>query len=109
MNPMTELPLDAAGRRPAFFSQDGVDQLASMVLELATELWTLKERLYVLESAAEQHGLPLRATIEGWTPTAADESELASQRAALLGNLFRTLGRDHRSVETTPLATDLTA
>ena len=68
---MTELPMDASGRRPAFFGQDGVDQLASMVLELATELWTVKERLYAVESAAEGlMGLPLRKAVEAWQPSA---------------------------------------
>jgi len=102
-----DLPLDASGRRPAFFGQDGVDQLAAMVLELATELWVVKERLYVLEASAEGLGLPLRAAIDAWRPTADDEIELAHRRAAMIETLFRTLGRDHRSVESTPLQTDL--
>jgi len=105
---MTQLPLDASGRRPAFFGQDGVDQLASMVLELATELWVVKERLYAIEAAAQGLGLPLRQAVEAWQPDAADQALLAEHRAALLSNLFRTLGRDHRPVEASPLETDPT-
>ena len=61
---MTDLPLDARGRRPAFFDKDGVDQLLSMMLELATEVWVVRERLYRVEAAAEAEGMPLRTLAE---------------------------------------------
>jgi hypothetical protein len=91
---MPSLPLDASSRRHAFFSEDGVDQLVSMVLELATELWVVRERLYALEAVADQRGL--RAAIESYRPNEQEQAELAAMRARMLSELFRTLGRDHR-------------
>jgi len=67
---MTQLPLDATGHRPAFFDPDGVDQLVSMVVELATELWVVRERVYALEAVAEEMNLPLRRAIENFKPNA---------------------------------------
>jgi hypothetical protein len=92
------LPVDAAGRRPAFFAQDGVDQLLTMVLELATELWVLRERVFVIEAVAADHGLPLKAGVEAYNLSAEQRAELARMRSAMMDQLFRTLNQDHRPV-----------
>jgi hypothetical protein len=110
---MSELPLDAAGRRPAFFDEPGVDQLVSMVLELATELWVIRERVYAIEDVATRQGLDLSA-MERWTPDTAQQAELAQMRARILENMFRTLRQEHRPVSRSepapggPAATDPT-
>jgi hypothetical protein len=93
------LPLDAQGRRPAFFSADGVDQLVTMVLELATELWVLRERVFVIEAVANRHGLPLRDDVESYTLSEAERATLEAMRATMMNQLFRTLNRDHRPVD----------
>jgi hypothetical protein len=92
------LPVDAAGRRPAFFAQDGVDQILTMVLELATELWVLRERVFVIEAVAAEHGLPLTTAVEGYALSEAQRAELAGMRAEMMNELFRTLNQDHRPV-----------
>ncbi len=97
--PSSKLPIDASGRRPAFFNQDGVDQLLSMVLELATELWVVRERVFMIEAAAAQQGLPLRDAVETYVPSDAERAELEQMRAAMMGQLFRTLNQDHRPVD----------
>lgn len=95
---MSPLPLDAAGRRPAFFQQDGVDQLVAMVLELATEVMVVKERLFTLEAVAAARGLDLTADIETYTPGPEAAARLDKMRRDLTSNLFRTLNREHRSI-----------
>jgi len=92
------LPVDAAGRRPAFFSPDGVDQILTMVLELATELWVLRERVFVIEAVAAEHGLPLKTSVESYALSDAQRAELAGMRAEMMNQLFRTLNQDHRPV-----------
>lgn len=98
---MTSLPLDASGRRNAFFTEDGVDQLVSMMLELATELWVLRERVYVMEAVAEQKGLPLRQAVEAYRPSEQEQAELTAMRARMLQEIFRSLGREHRPARET--------
>lgn len=93
---MADLPLDATGHRLAFFNEDGVDQLVTMVVELATELWVVRERLYALEAVAEKFDLPLRSAIESFRPDAVQQKELADMRARMLAEIFRTLNREHR-------------
>lgn len=93
------LPVDAKGRRPAFFTEDGVDQLVTMVLELATELWVLRERVFVIEAVADRHGLPLTAEVETYALSQAERAKLESMRGVMMNQLFRTLNRDHRPVD----------
>jgi hypothetical protein len=100
---MVDLPRDASGKRPVFFEQDGVDQLVSMVLELATELWVVKERLYAVEAVADERGLNLRSGVEGWVANEAQATELAAMRARMLSDLFRTLNREPSSRSTPSL------
>lgn len=96
---MSDVPLQASGRRPAFFDDPGVDQLVTIVLELASELWVVRERLYALEAVAADQGLALREAIESWTPTAEQQAELAGMRRRMLEEMFRTLDQDHRPVD----------
>jgi hypothetical protein len=101
MDPAAQsLPVDAEGRRPAFFSGDGVDQLVTMVLELATELWVLRERVFVIEAVADRHGLPLKAEVEAYVISDAERAALEAMRGTMMRQLFRTLNRDHRPVDT---------
>ncbi len=95
---MTALPLEASGRRPAFFEQEGVDQLVSMVLELAAELWVVRERSFMMERVLAQHGLAVSEAIEAYTPTAEEQATLARMRATMTAQMFRTLAREHRTV-----------
>jgi len=92
------LPLEAGGRRPAFFDQDGMDQLLSMVLELAAELWVVRERVFVVEAVLQTKGVAVSEAIEAFVPTAEQQATLAAMRADMTAQLFRSLNRDHRPV-----------
>ena len=92
---MSSPPLDAAAPRQRFFESEALDRLITMFLELATELWITRERLYLLEREAERLGMPLRAAIERHLITPAEQTELAAMRRQMLENLMRTVGRSH--------------
>jgi hypothetical protein len=94
---MTELPMAAAGRRHAFFEADGVDQLVSIVLELATELWTLRQRVYIAERVIEGQSRPLSDLIEAYRPTSAEQAELEKMRTTMVRELFRTIEQSPNS------------
>jgi hypothetical protein len=83
-------------KRQGFFESESIDQLLSMMLELATELWVVRERLYVLERAAEQLGVPLAATMEKYRFTEEEDRELTAMRRRMLTELMRNVGRPHR-------------
>lgn len=87
---------EANTRRQAFFESDSVDQLMSMVLELAAEQWVLRERLFTIEKAADKLGLPLGAAVESYRFSAEEQAQLAHMRKSLIDNLMRTVNREHR-------------
>ncbi len=95
---MSMLPLEATGRRPAFFDQDGMDQMLSIVLELAAELWVVRERVFVMESVLQDQGVPVTEAIEAFVPTKDQAATLAAMRADLTAHMFRSLNREHRPV-----------
>jgi hypothetical protein len=50
------LPRSIRGPRPAFYADPAVDKLLSTVLQLAAEIWTLRERLAAMEAIARDRG-----------------------------------------------------
>ncbi len=50
------LPRSIRGPRPAFYADPAVDKLLSTVLQLAAEVWTLRERLAAMEAIARERG-----------------------------------------------------
>jgi hypothetical protein len=83
-------------RRQAFFEDDAVDQLMTMVLELAAEQWVLRERVYTIEKAAGSLGLDLGAAVENYQFSDADKATLAAMRRTMIDNLMRSVNREHR-------------
>lgn len=85
----------APGKRPQFLGDASLDHLFAMVMELATQLWVLRERLYVHEDIARRSGAIAGDAIESWTASEEQAAELAEMRAAMIRELFRTvLARD---------------
>jgi hypothetical protein len=77
-----------AARRPEFFRESGLDQLFSVVIELAAEVWVLRERLFAVEAVSDN---ALTARVEAWQASPAQAAQLAEMRRAMLQNLFRTI------------------
>ncbi len=95
---MSLLPLEASGRRPAFFDAPGMDQILSMVLELAAELWVVRERVFILEAVLKKQGVAAADAVETYVPTDAEKAVLAKMCAEATANIFRTLNREHKAV-----------
>ena len=91
---MPELPRSARGARRRYFEADGVDELLSMVLELTSEVATVRQRLYVTERVLEKHGLDVGRDIEGYELSEEDARHLAEDRERLLRTVTRTLECD---------------
>ena len=83
-------------RRQSFFESDSIDQLVTMVPELAAEQWVLRERLFTVEKAADQLGLKLSAAVESYQFSDEDKAQLAQMRKAAIENLMRSVNREHR-------------
>lgn len=81
----------APGKRPAFLGGVAMDHMFSMLMELATQMWVLNERLYGYEQLLDDAGLLTSEAIDGWTPTQTQKAELQKKRDAMLRDLFRTV------------------
>ena len=79
------------GKRSVFFDDPAVDHLMSMVLALGSDLWSLRERVYVLESVAESKGLFLHDDVEEFTLTEEQEAELRSLRKEFIDRMMFVL------------------
>jgi hypothetical protein len=69
-----------------------------MVLEIATELWVVRERVFILEAVLARQGVTLADAVESYVPTESEKAALARMRDEATANIFRTLGREHRTV-----------
>ena len=81
----------APGKRPAFLGEAALDHMFAMIMELASQLWTMRERLCGQEALLAQAGLLDRQAIERWTPTPAEKQALEQMQQAFLNDLFRTV------------------
>ena len=93
----TERPHDlrnARGKRPQFYDAPGLDTAMSMIMVLASELTTLRDRLDSAERVAKAHGLDLAAGIEtlDLDQTALEERE--ARRQDFLDRLFYLARKD---------------
>jgi hypothetical protein len=77
---MSKITVENRGKRPRFFPESGNDEQMSMILELMSEVWIVRERMFALEQVAAEAGLPLAEKLENWQPSDAQAKELDTQR-----------------------------
>ena len=76
----------ARGKRPQFYEAPGLDQAMSMILVLASEFSTLRDRLDTLERVATDHGLT--AAVEAYQPPQSVLEEREARRQAFMARLY---------------------
>ncbi|NND53429.1 MAG: hypothetical protein HKN56_00475 [Gammaproteobacteria bacterium] len=92
---MSRIKMQSEGKRPRFFPESGADEMMSMMLELMSEVWVLKERVYAVEQVAAENGLDLPAGVEAWQPTEAQAAKLAVERDAFIAGVTRSLAANN--------------
>jgi hypothetical protein len=85
------LPRSIRGPRPAFYADPAVDKLLSTVLQLAAEVWTLRERVAAMEAIARDRGALAPGEVDAHEFSADDEARLEAQRAEFLASILRPL------------------
>jgi len=90
---MSDIPIDTKGKRPAFFEDPAIDTVMTVMLEVMTENWTMRERLYALEKALTASGaLPPNAVDDvKWSDT--EKMAHEGERQRILNDAFRALNR----------------
>ena len=85
---------DAKGKRPQFYDQPGLDQAMSMILVLAEEFATLRDRQDTLEEVLAQHNIDAAAAIEAHEPTPETLTRREEWRQAFLARLYYLARKD---------------
>ncbi len=88
--------------RPIYFRQDDVDRVMSVVLALASEVASLRDRLDTHERAANNGHLPTTALIESHTPDPATIAARDKWRDAYIRRLFRVFSEDVEALSRQP-------
>lgn len=96
---MAELPLEARGRRPAFFDPPALDKMVTMLVELMSEHWVARERQYALERVLEERGVIEPGAVDAYEWSEAEEARLAERRQRFIADVFRTLESARTSPE----------
>jgi hypothetical protein len=84
----------ARGKRPEFYETPGLDQAMSIIMVLASELSTLRDRLDSAERVAKANGLDLAAGIETLVLDQDALEEREARRQDFLGRLFYLTSKD---------------
>lgn len=79
--------------KPHYLESERLDDLSRMVTELTSEVWVLRDRLTVMESLLDEHGVLPRTEIDTHVPQSDLTTELEREREALIG---RVLGAPHQ-------------
>ncbi len=89
----------AKGKRPDYSDDPALDRLYSLVLALAAEVSSLRERQDTVERLLEKHGSIRREDIEAYEPDseAADQRGLATQ--AYVARIMRGFQQEVEAME----------
>jgi hypothetical protein len=71
-----------------FFPDPNVDRVLGVVLELAAEVYVLRDRLSTLERVLERGGTFVRADLESDEPTPEELAQRLAERDALIARVL---------------------
>ena len=77
------------GRRHGIFDDPAMDQMMTFIVELATEVSVLRERLNTVELLLDDNDTISRDDIEAYRPGEATESQRTADRTGLVERIFR--------------------
>ncbi|WP_375395205.1 hypothetical protein [uncultured Sphingomonas sp.] len=71
-----------------------INEVAAAVLALGREMWTLRDRLTILEAVLEKHGIDATAEIDGFDVDPALQARLDADRDRMIGALAAAFAGD---------------
>jgi hypothetical protein len=71
-----------------FFPDPSVDRVLGVVMELAAEVYVLRDRVETLERALEDSGALTRAALDAAEPSDADRAARLARRDALIARIL---------------------
>ncbi|MBV9601986.1 MAG: hypothetical protein JOZ87_34720 [Chloroflexi bacterium] len=71
-----------------FFPDPNVDRVLGVVMELAAEVYVLRERLNTVERVLERGGALVRADLDSYQPTSEEHVRRLAERDALIARIL---------------------
>ncbi|MEE2705301.1 MAG: hypothetical protein VX397_04190 [Pseudomonadota bacterium] len=87
------------GKRMRFFESQGVDELVSICMGLAQELWVYKEKQAVIEDLLNQKNIILDKELEQHSFSEESRLSLDNQRQEFIDRIFFTLREEAESLQ----------
>jgi len=97
--PKTKLRYSVRGKRFQFFDAQGVDELVSINMALAQELWVVKERQATMEAVAAAKGIVLPKEIEDHEFSEDQKEALEAERKVFIDRIFFILREEAEALE----------
>jgi hypothetical protein len=72
----------------SFFPDPNVDRVLGVVMELAAEVYVLRDRLSTVERVLERGGSLVRADLESYEPTPQERAQRLAERDALIARIL---------------------
>jgi hypothetical protein len=79
------------GRNPHFFDDPNIDRLITMMMELASEISVMRDRLDTHERLAAQHGVYSEDDVESYRPTDDEAKAREEWRSKFLDRILKAL------------------
>jgi hypothetical protein len=71
-----------------FFPDDDVDRVLGVVMELAGEVYVLRDRMRTIEQLLDEKGQLSRADLDAYSPTAEESKERLAARDAFIERIL---------------------
>jgi len=71
-----------------FFPDPNVDRVLGVVMELAAEVYVLRDRLSTVERVLEREGTLVRADLESYQPAPEERAQRLAERNALIARIL---------------------
>jgi hypothetical protein len=81
-------------QRPHQFDDPAIDTLFDIALSLGAEVYTLRDRMRIIEKMLETKGTISRADVEAYKPDPEEEEEIRKDNDAFMARLFRIFEGD---------------
>lgn len=82
------LPRFSKGKRPQFFPVEGMDEAMSMIMTLASEITTMRDRMETMELLLAECGVLDSAKIDGFQPDSGVLASRDQRRQELLERMY---------------------
>ena len=96
----SKLRYSVKGKKSKFFESEGVDELISICMSIAQELWVVKEELALLKSLTLNKGLLNQKELEKFKFSIKQKTKLDKENKEFIDRIFFTLRESVEAVET---------